>query len=95
MNIYQRIVLIVGAIVFVAVMITTPRYVAIGNTGDRIQYALIQEMIAKHERGECAATESFVLSYSYDFTTVVLRGFTVLGAVGLLYFAVGKAKKVM
>jgi len=90
MNIYQRIVLIVGAIVFVAVMITTPRYVALGNTGDRLKYTIVQEMTAKYERGECTATESFLLSYSYDFTTVVLRGFTVLGAVGLLYFAVGK-----
>ena len=71
MNIYQRIVLIVGAIIFVTVLLTSPR---VGYTD---MYGIVP----------LRACEDYNVAPIVDIKTASVRGFAVLGATVLLCFA--------
>lgn len=73
MNIYQRIILIIGAIVFVVVLLTSPRVNYMSNG-----------LIRKAEKPK---EGYFQHAPIIDIKTTSVRGVAVLGATVLLYFA--------
>lgn len=81
MNIYQRIILIAGAIALVAIFLTTPRYLPIrGN-----RFAFTAEMEKRNRSGVqiCPVT---------DIRAVAARGGIAIGATLLVCFAASKRK---
>ena len=71
MNLYQRIILVVGAIVFVVVLLTTQKVKEVG-----------QGVVLR-----ATATEYTNFASIYDISTAFVRGLAVLGATALLWFA--------
>ncbi len=85
MNIYQRIILIVGALVFVVVLLTVPKYLVPFEGGLKIKYSK-SDLAAKKTHPTMEAHPTM------DISAAAVRGAAVMGATILLCFAAGKKK---
>lgn len=79
MNRLQRIILIVGAVVLVALFFATPKYIDLGPVS-RIKWGILDD----------SAPIKRLCRPEYDWKVTLTRGFVVVGATSLLCFAAGK-----
>jgi len=79
MNIVQRVILIVGAVLFVTVLLTAPKYLTLEGGG--------MVMHLMNDGDEIAYGK--VLYPTVDEKLAAVRGAAVIGATVLLYFAFG------
>lgn len=98
MNIYQRIILIAGAIAFVVVLLTAPRYIEYQGSKIRYRHISKQEIdktVAEDDNH--ASLRAYAIMQgsqpSIDLPTAIVRGLAVLGTTVLLYFAAGGKKR--
>lgn len=79
MNVYQRLILIGGAVAFVVALVTTPKYVVVQGVlrGQRFNYDPEDRLL----KG---------LPATRDPSSAAIRGATVIGTTVFLYFALSR-----
>ena len=91
MNTLQRIILIVGAVVFVCTLLTAPQYYK--GTNGELSYEWVNAMTAGFPEDSYTLLKVQSMASHRNVSVAAVRGAAVLGATIMLFFAANNRKR--